>query len=196
MTDSSSNVLADGELLERPASARASAVDDETLIRRCRQGDVEAFAPLVTKYRNRVLNVVYRLCGNQADAEELTQDAFCKAFEKLQLFRGGSQFYTWLFRIATNLAISHRRRAVRVKFHSLTGADDGNPGRADHLTAEAAERREPGPEATAASNETARRVHAALATLDEEFRMAVVLRDLEGMDYARVAEVMGVPVWA
>ncbi len=169
-------------------------MDDAALVDRFRKGDMQAFGLLVTKYQDRIYNLVIRLCPQAADAEELAQEAFLKAMERIAQFRGQSQFYTWLFRIAANLAISHRRRGGRLKFQSLTGSDDFENTQAEALTAALAEKRCPSPVAAAISNESAARVEQAVTELDEEFRVVLVLRDVEEMDYSQIAEVLDVPV--
>jgi len=164
------------------------------LVERCRKGDMQAFGALVAKYQDRIYNLILRMCGRASDAEELAQETFLKAMQRIGQFRGQSRFYTWLFRIAANLTISHRRRSGRVKFQSLGGTEDYERTQAQALTASVARRRNPGPEASAMSNETSRRVMEALEELDDEFRIVVLLRDMEDMDYAQVADVLGVPV--
>lgn len=179
---------------QEASSRRTVAFEDDELVLRCQDGDMQAFGSLVAKYQDRVYNLMFRMVGRRALAEELAQEAFLKALERIGQFRRASRFYTWLFRIAANLAISHRRRAVRVRFHSLSGPEDGDGNLADPLTAGIAERRDPGPEAMAMSQETRERISAALCELDEEFRIVVVLRDREGLDYAEIAEVLDLPV--
>ncbi len=177
------------------AAAKGTIVfDDGALVDRARKGDMQAFGLLVAKYQDRVFNLTFRMCGRQADAEELAQETFLKALERIGQFRGNSGFYTWLFRIAANLTISHRRRAGRIHFSSLTGPDDGDDSRTDALTAETAARRIPDPTAAAVSAETRQRIMEAMQGLDEEFRLVVVLRDIEDMDYAQIAEVLDTPV--
>ena len=130
------------------------AFDDATLVEGCRSGEMKAYGLLVAKYQDRIFNMVYRMCGRRADAEELAQEAFLKALERIGQFRGNSGFYTWLFRIAANLTISHRRRAGRIHFRSLTGPENTGGTQADALTASVATRRDPGPVAAAMSDET------------------------------------------
>ena len=117
-----------------PEGPRSIAFDVLTLVKRFRQGDMESFAVLVAKYQDRIYNMLLRMCGRAADAEELAQEAFLRAMERIGQFHGKSKFYTWLFRIAANLASSHRRRSGRIKFHSLSGPEDGAPGGGDALT--------------------------------------------------------------
>ncbi len=170
------------------------AFDDDVLVERCKKGDMEAFGLLVAKHQDRIFNTIYRICGHRADAEELAQDVFLKVLERIGQFRGGSHFYTWLYRIAVNTTISHRRRAGRVKFGSLSGPPGFENSQAGALTAKLAERRQSGPAAAAVAAETHRRVIDALETLDDEFRLVVVLRDVEEMNYAQISRVLDVPV--
>jgi RNA polymerase sigma-70 factor (ECF subfamily) len=155
---------------------------------------MQAFGVLVGKYQDRVFNLAMRMCNRRADAEELAQEAFLRALERIGQFKGESRFYTWLFRIAANLTISHRRRSGRVRFVSMDRHEDDEPPVAEMVTAEVARQREPGPVAKAEAAETRDIVTRALESLDEPFRLVLVLRDLQDMDYAEVAEVLNVPV--
>ena len=157
---------------------------------------MQAFGLLVAKYQDRIFNLAFRMTGHRADAEELAQETFLKVLERIHQFRGESRFYTWLFRVAANLAISHRRRRARVRFQSLTvsDSDDLTGTQAEALTAAMADRRAPSPQTKVMSAEVERRVSEALETLDDEFRLVVILRDMEGMEYAKIAGVLDVPV--
>jgi len=179
---------------EEVVAGRAISFEDAALVERSQKGDMEAFGTLVAKYQDRVFNMVYRMCGRREDAEELAQEAFLKALEKMAQFRGQSRFYTWLFRIAANLVISHRRRGVRIKFQSLSAPEELGRTQAGTLTTPTAAGRELSPPDAAMSAETQRRVALALEELDDEMRIMVVLRDVEDMDYSQMAEVLGVPV--
>jgi len=190
VTDWASNISAGEET--QSGSGRTIEFQDPPLVARCRKGDMQAFGLLVAKYQDRIYNLVLRLCGNASDAEELAQETFLKALENIAQFRGNSRFYTWLFRIAANLAISARRRGARIKFHPLAASDDGD-GQIG-LEARLADSREPSPQHAAASAETAAAVLRALEELDEEARLVVVLRDVEDMDYSQIAEVLDLPV--
>jgi len=170
------------------------AFDDLTLVQRFRQGDMESFSLLVAKYQDRIYNMLLRMCGRPDDAEELAQEAFLRAMERIGQFHGRSKFYTWLFRIAANLAISQKRRGGRIKFHSLSGPEGSDSSAGDAITSPLAARRQSGPQEAAITAETHQRVMDALAELDDEFRLVVVLRDIEEMDYAQVADVMNVPL--
>ena len=197
VTEQASNSMAGGEsaAVSGPqAKAATISFEDAALVEQCRRGDMQAFGSLVAKYQDRIFNMVFRMCGRRADAEELAQETFLKALERINQFRGQSQFYTWLFRIAANLTISHRRRGTRVRFQSLTGPQEFEMDQADNLTAATARKRVPAPDASALAAETNQRVMEALEELDDEFRLVVVLCDMEGMDYARIAAVLNLPI--
>jgi RNA polymerase sigma-70 factor (ECF subfamily) len=166
--------------------------DDAVLVRQCVRGDLTAFEPLVVKYQDRIYNLCWRMCGDRQAAEDLTQEAFLKAFESLGTFRGASGFFTWLYRIATNLALSYRR-AERHQIH--LGADrqwDDMPSQAARLHRAVREASDQ-PDVAVERDEVRRIVWQAIQELDDEHRSVVVLRDMEGLDYAEMAEVLGVP---
>jgi len=179
---------------QQPSERGNIAFDDVQLVERSRKGDMQAFGALVAKYQDRIYNLVLRMVGRPSDVEELAQETFLRTLERLSQFRGGSQFYTWLFRIAANLAISYRRRAGKVRFQSMTGPEDCDENQSASLTASMAQRREARPDEAAEAAEVHRRVMQALEELDEEFRLVVFLRDMEDMDYAEIADVLELPV--
>jgi len=158
---------------------------DAELVKRARRGSPAAFAELVSRYQDRVFNTCYRMCHNDADALDLTQSTFLRALEGLGRFQGRSQFYTWLFRIAINLANSRRRADARRKRFAL-----------DEEQCDAGRARDPADSVSRAAEqrELEARVEWALEKLDDEFRAAVVLKDIEDMDYASIAEILDVPI--
>ena len=171
------------------SSPHESELTDAELVRAAQRGAPAAFAELVSRYQDRVFNTCYRMCHQHDDALDLTQSTFLRALQNLRRFRAQASFYTWLFRIAVNLTISQRRTAGRRATRSLDGfGNDGRvpapvvPGRDDDVSQPAEQR------------ELQQRVERALAQLDDEFRAAVVLKDIEGMDYASIAEVLEIPV--
>jgi len=161
---------------------------DADLVACARRGEVSAFAALVRRYQDRVFNTCYRLCHNHADALDLTQSAFLRALEALPRFEARANFYTWLFRIAVNLATTQRRRQRR-RERPAWEAGAGRPG-----PAEPASRPEQDPGQRAAEAESLVRLEEALNRLEDEYRVAVVLKDIEEMDYATIAEILEVPV--
>lgn len=163
-----------------------SSQEDGRLVARCQEGDLEAFNQLVLKYQDRVFDTVYRMVGDYEDARDLAQDSFVKAFVAIGEFRGQSTFYTWLFRIAVNAALSQRRRSARSQRHVAAHYDDpdevGPLDRDGHAPIEAAQHAE---ERAA--------VIEALRRLDADQRSVIVLKDIEGADYGQMAEILQVP---
>jgi len=171
------------------APAQTIHFQDAVLVRQVQAGDLQAYGQLVCKYQDRVFNACWRICGHQDDAADVTQDAFLKALESIGSFRGASGFYTWLFRIAMNLALSHRRKAARARCQSLDGPDEWDGASVRPLEDPTA--CNPADRADAA--EIRGRLVDALGALDEQYRAAVVLRDIEGFDYDEIAEILNVP---
>jgi RNA polymerase sigma-70 factor (ECF subfamily) len=160
------------------------AQDDEELIAATRRGDSAAFGCLVRKYQDRLLTALFQVSGSRDEAEDVVQEAFVAAYLKLSSFAGGSSFYTWLYRIAFNTAISRRRkrRGESSVEHTrdLTGSEplDDQEAAEDRLLRQ----------------ERAGQVQRALAQLPAEFRMVLVLREMEGCDYDTIAQVLDLPV--
>jgi RNA polymerase sigma-70 factor (ECF subfamily) len=166
--------------------------DDAVLVRQCRQGDLTAFEPLVVKYQDRIYNLCWRLCGDRQASEDLTQEAFLKAFEALPDFHGASGFYTWLYRIATNLALSYRRSERR--HMNVAGRPQWNdmPSQAARLH-RAVREADDRPDVVVQRDEVRQIIWQAIQQLDDDHRAVVALRDMEGLDYGEIAEVLQVP---
>jgi RNA polymerase sigma-70 factor (ECF subfamily) len=163
-------------------------VEEAEWVRRSCSGDTQAFGRLVERYQSRLLNAVTRTVGRRAEAEDIVQEAFVRAFEAIDRFRQRSTFYTWLYRIAFNLVASmHRQRRYR---SGPPGGPPAEPVRVEEL--EAADTANP--EAQVEVNEQRRRVQQAISELPETFRLALVLREIEGMNYGEIGEVLRVPV--
>jgi RNA polymerase sigma-70 factor (ECF subfamily) len=160
------------------------AATDSQLVEAALAGDRHAFGELVARYQDRLYNTLLRILGSREDAADAVQDSFIQAYEKLKSFRGESQFYTWLYRVAMNVGLSRRRR--RRPTMSLDGAKDlagvepmdGAPDPVDRL----------------ASRERAEQVHTALAHLGQEHRKILVLREMEGCSYETIADILELPV--
>ncbi|MBN1554788.1 MAG: sigma-70 family RNA polymerase sigma factor [Phycisphaerae bacterium] len=174
-------------------AVRTTAFEESFLVRRCQNGQADAFAELVRRYQDRIYNLIYRMCRRPEIAEELAQETFLKAFANIGRFQGTSRFYTWLFRIAKNLTISHLRRGGVVKFVPFARGEDDDPSPGEAQTATLAERREPNPAEKAMANETLRRIEDALLELDEEHRVMVLLRDMEDMSYEEIGDILDIP---
>jgi len=170
----------------RAASSGGPA--DPELVSRTLGGDGAAFGAIVGRYQDRLYNAIYRLVGSAEDARDLLQDAFIKAYENLEGFRGGSSLYTWLFRIAVNTALSHRRKR-KWTHATLSPVSDDDPGTAAGWADPSA----PDPADPLVSAETEALVQQALDGLDEDHRTVVVLRDIQHCDYREMADILGVP---
>jgi len=194
VTQQASDILEGSNQIAPESDGVSVAFDEAVLVELAQRGDSEAFGGLVVMYQDRLYNVISRLCNCPSDVEEIAQEAFLKAFEKIQTFRGKSRFYTWLFRIATNLALTRRRRSKCIKFHSLDAADekDNLPG-SDIVTQTLAEKRNVAPDTAVMAHETAQRIEAAMQELDEDYRAIVVLRDIEDMNYSQIAAILELP---
>jgi RNA polymerase sigma-70 factor (ECF subfamily) len=163
---------------------------DLSLVRRVQAGERAAYDLLVLKYQHKVVKLVMRYLRNPADAEDVAQEAFIKAYRALPQFRGDSAFYTWLYRIAINTAknalVSRERNPVGYELDAH-GGDEG-PDMSNRL-------RDPDtPEGLALSEEIRNIVHTAIGGLPEDLRTAIVLRELEGLSYEEIAAAMKCPV--
>jgi RNA polymerase sigma-70 factor (ECF subfamily) len=168
-------------------------IDDDRLIEQCRQGDSAAIERLVLKYQNRIYNVVLKICADPDDAAELTQETFVKVIENLSKFEGRSSFYTWAFRIAVNLTLNYCQRNAKLAVRSLDSEEGQYDQQATHALKELlSDDRSPDPAAMAQNKEVYEIALKALSELDEAQRTVIVLRDIEGMSYARIAEVLGI----
>ena len=163
--------------------------DDHSLVEACRAGRTEAFGILVERYQRRLYPTILRLVGSAEDAEDILQDAFVRAFEKLDQFQGESSFYTWVYRIAVNLALSgHRRRRVR----SALRMGRGRPAsRGLHAPDESADA---DPAMPLERAERERIIADALNRLGPEHRAVVVLKDFDGRRYEEISAILNIPV--
>ena len=158
--------------------------DDAPLIAATLAGDTAAFGRLVGLYQDRLYNSLLRVLGSTEDARDVVQDAFVQAFLKLDSFRGSSAFYTWLYRIAFNLAMSHARRERKTVSLDRVKAGCGN----EPIDGQ------PMPDHDVLRTERVAMVHAALAELTVEYRQILVLREIEGCRYEEIAEILELPV--
>ena len=163
------------------------------LLRRCRAGDAAAWEEIVQRYHRRIYNICYRFAGSRGDAQDLTQDVFIKMYKTLNTYdveRGA--FLTWVTTITRNLLVDHFRKS---KHDRLTDSLDAAPSEHEDampLSDRIQDKRMP-PDARVQSRETGEAVHSALQKLSPELREAVILRDLQDMDYKEIATVLRVP---
>lgn len=162
---------------------------DHDLVKRVQAGDKKAFDLLVLKYQHKVVSLVMRYVNDSAEALDVTQEAFIKAWRALPNFRGDSQFYTWLYRIAINTAknhlVSRNRRPIN------TQIDINDP---EEYSLQARMKDLDTPENEALSEEIRGTIMGAIEALPEDLKTAIVLRELEGMSYDEIAESMDCPV--
>lgn len=162
---------------------------DRKLVARAQKGDKTAFDLLVRKYQHRVMKLVSRFVRDRGEAEDVTQEAFLKAYRALGGFRGDSAFYTWLYRIAVNTAknylesLGRRPPSLDVE---IDGLETPEVGEGLHEPAS--------PERLVLTDEIATTVRRAIEALPPDLRTAVTLREVEGMSYEEIAEIMECPV--
>jgi RNA polymerase sigma-70 factor (ECF subfamily) len=160
---------------------------DTELIAECLQGRTEAFGDLVSRYQDRLLGTLVTMLGSVEDARDVAQEAFVQAYQKLDSFRGQSQFYSWLFRIALNSSVDHHRRQRRPTVsidatREQTGAEptDQHPEISPTFGVERTERQA--------------LVQLALSKLSPDYRQVLVLKEMEDMKYDEIAELVKIPV--
>jgi RNA polymerase sigma-70 factor, ECF subfamily len=157
--------------------------DDAQLIDEALHGHADAFGQLVLKYQDRLFNTVFHVLGHAEDARDVVQEALVQAFLKLDTFRRDSAFYTWLYRIAFNVAITHRRRQRPAASLDRARENGMEPSDVENDPAENLERKE-----------SCRQVRRAIARLAEEYRAVVVLREIDGCCYETISEVLDLPL--
>ena len=163
--------------------------EDRALIETVLKGDATAYRGLVERYEQRIYNVVYGMVRNQEDARDLAQDTFIKAYNNLHRFRLESSFYTWLYRIAMNVCIDfHRRRKLR----RTEEFDEGIAARGSDGTIDPMHRKlDPGKDLE--RKQLREKIMAAMDELPEDQKQIIVLREIDGMSYKEIAEVLDIP---
>lgn len=163
---------------------------DQQLVERAQRGDKHAFELLVAKYQRRLGRLISRFVRDAAEVEDVTQDAFIKAYRALPAFRGDSAFYTWLYRIGINTAknylLSKGRRAPTTTAFDAEDAEDFEEASLLHEVAT--------PENELMSKQVVEVVNSSLQQLPDDLRTALTLREIEGLSYEEISEVMGCPI--
>lgn len=162
---------------------------DQQLVERAQRGDKLAFELLVSKYERKLQRLLSRLVRDPTEVEDVTQEAFIKAYRALPSFRGESAFYTWLYRIGINTAKNHLAAQGR-KVPALSDMSGDDP----EDDSAALGRDANTPEDELMSRQVAETVNAAMQALPEELRSAIMLREIEGMSYDEIAEIMNCPI--
>ena len=167
---------------------------DELLVERAKRGDTRAFEMLVIKYQRRIERLIARMVRDVDLVQDIAQESFIRAYRALPQFRGDSAFYTWLYRIAVNTAkkalVDLKRDPLVVESAlSSVSDDEDETSRVERELTDGAT-----PEAVLASKEIAETVNAAIAALSEDLRQAITLREIEGLSYEEIAEMMNCPI--
>jgi RNA polymerase sigma-70 factor, ECF subfamily len=162
---------------------------DEKLVARVQQGDKRAFDLLVLKYQHKIIAIISRFVRDSAEVHDVAQEAFIKAYRALGNFRGDSAFYTWIYRIAVNTAKNHLVSRGRRPPSTDVDVDD-----AEFLNGADGLRDNTSPEHELMKDQLEQVVYKAIQSLPEDLRTALTLREMEGMSYEEIAEVMDCPV--
>lgn len=168
------------------AETPSAAVDESQLVDRARRGDMAAYDELVQRYQQRIYATVYHMTSNHEDANDLAQEAFIKAYQALKSFKGGSSFYTWVYRIAVNKTINFLKQRKNRTHMSLNDLDFNAENDPDlvALTSEKTPRRE------ANLTELQEKLNEAMQQLSEQHRLVVTLHDVQGLSHEEIAAIM------
>jgi RNA polymerase sigma-70 factor (ECF subfamily) len=174
------------EPVARNESEPSAPADEGVLVQRARQGDLEAYDELVQRYQERIYATVYHMTSNHEDANDLAQESFIKAFQALKSFKGGSSFYTWLYRIAVNKTINflkQRKNRIHLSLNDLDFNAEHDPDLVAFISDKT-------PRRDAGLNELQEKLNTALMKLSEPHRLVVVLHDVQGLSHEEIAKVM------
>ena len=159
--------------------------DDLQIIQECLSGNVQAYGELIVRYQDRLFNSLFRFLGHEEDASDVVQEAFFNAFQALRDFQGGSRFYTWLYRIAMNLAIDQRRRQSKQESTQM----------GKRLLIQTQDKTLlDNPMILAMRRENIESVQKALMKLSHDHRSVLILKDIEGLHYEEIAEILSIPI--
>jgi len=181
----------DRTLVASPERLR-EADRDRAIVAQVQAGDVAAFDELILKYRQRLFAVIYNLTSNREDAADLVQDSFIKAFQSINSFSGKASFFTWLYRIAINSALSHLRKNRLRTFFSLEQIDPEDRPAAEVLAALTDD--SGGAEKEALAHELQEKLNEAMQKLSIKHRTVITLFEIDGLTHHEIAEVMGCSV--
>src|ERR1022692_4053245 len=168
------------------AAPEPPVVEEQELVKRARQGDLSAYDDLVRRYQERIYATLYHMTSNHEDANDLAQEAFIKAFQALKSFKGGSSFYTWVYRIAVNKTINFLKQRKNRSQMSLDDLDFN----AEHDPDLVALISDKTPRREVALAELQEKLNAAMQKLSEPHRLAVTLHDVQGLSHEEIAKIM------
>lgn len=167
-------------------AATTTRAEDDAFVRRAQQGDLAAYDELVRRYQERVYATLYQMTSNHEDANDLAQEAFIKAYQAIKSFKGGSSFYTWVYRIAVNKTINFLKSRKHKSAMSLNDLDFDAEKDPD-LVALISDKT---PRRDAALAELKNKLNEAMQKLSEQHRLVVALHDIQGMAHEEIAEIM------
>jgi RNA polymerase sigma-70 factor (ECF subfamily) len=181
-----------GTPAESPADEerRLREIHDRQLVRRLKAGDQRAFEEMVRTYQNRIFGLLYRMIGNRQEAEDLAQEVFITVHRAIGSYRGEGRFYTWLYRIASNTC-KNRMKYLKGRHHNRRVSVDDAPEVPASTTGPALQSHVPGPEAVTEGNRLEQAIQHELANLDEEYRLLIILRDVQGLSYQDILRITG-----
>jgi RNA polymerase sigma-70 factor (ECF subfamily) len=186
MSDAATGNAPGGSKEPLNAPAKTAQPDEQELVARARQGDMGAYDDLVRRYQERIYATIYHMTSNHEDANDLAQEAFIKAYLALKSFKGGSSFYTWVYRIAVNKTINflkQRKNRVHMSLNDLDFNAENDPDLVA-LVSDKTPRREAG------LAELQEKLNAAMQKLSEDHRLVVTLHDVQGMSHEEIAAIM------
>jgi RNA polymerase sigma-70 factor (ECF subfamily) len=169
-----------------PLNADGEPIDVAALVRRAQAGDQSAFGDLMQAYYQRVYGVLYGMVQHPADAQDLSQQTWVKVWNKLHTFKGDADFYTWLYRVATFVGLDHIRKRKRQREVEMVEAMEPNRDADVEIPPSLVSR----PDQEAVARDVRECFEAALATLSPEHRLALIYREVEGLSYDEIAQVM------
>lgn len=174
-----------GKAIATTPERQQEADADYAVVKQVQAGDVAAFDKLILKYRERLYGVVYNLTSNREDAADLTQDAFIKAFQSINRFQGQSSFFTWLYRIAVNTALTHLRKHRHRTFFSLENLQEDQVGA--QILAQLSDKK--GADRDAQLRELQEKLNEAMQKLSIKHRTVITLFEIDGLSHAEIAEI-------
>lgn len=166
------------------------AQNDWEIIGRCKEGDRIAFNELVLRHQRRVFNLCYRILGNRDEAEDVAQEVFITVFRAIKSFRGDSSFTTWLHRVATNHCKNRLKYLKRRRYFQTSSIDDTLETQDGDIKKEYHDEEETSPEEDVQRSQVADEIETAINNLDDDYRVVIVLRDVQGLSYQEIADVL------
>jgi len=176
--------------LSNQAGEKGSILPDGDLefVRACQKGDLNAFDVLVVRHQRKMFNVAYRMLGNYDDAADVTQEAFVAAYKAIGTFKTEAKFSTWLYSITVNHAKNRLKQTRGRKEHERL-----SPAETENLELESCPRSDENPYAIMEQKEKDALVHQCIASLDDEYREVLILRDIQGLSYEEIRGILNIP---